>query len=158
MATRLGIWQRCGNSVFWRWSGVPLESLDQIFLDPADAIMVTAAAVPGQPEAHVRKFVPPNYSGPLEALVISDEEEDQQLLSWMERSLEAWATRNETKTELLRYFSKLSPQVRDKVLGAMRKMLIGLIYEGNMTETNLRTEATPEAVWDALGRFGILEC
>ena len=153
-----GLWTKCGNSPFWRWSGAPLDSLDQMFIDPVDFVMVLSAAVPGEDAAPVRRLqiteVPREA---IESMMAEPTHEDQYFLLWFWGVIESERKR-EGKRTLMRLFQNASTETRDKVLSSIRKLVAKLTVEQRVAEDEIFAAKNSEAVWNALGEFGILEC
>ena len=148
-------WERCGNSSFWRGGWVGLTSLMQTFVDPVDLVIVESYFE--KDAIGVRRERPPEITRKiLEAARDEDNPEVyRHFIVWLDVVVRT-AKRKDFKHYLLRRFANASSEVRDNVLEAISRVFNRTIDQ--WTTDKILVPLEHDALWEALGKFGVFEC
>lgn len=150
---------RCGNSSFYQPYWQDAQDLEVTFVDPVDFVLVMSSETDDGlmvSRTHLRDLTPEMFQEYVDVLKAREPAVARLFMLWMAGLVTALEEREEFKPDLLKRMDNAKKDVRGKTIDAVEDFIIRNV---DVTIDDDRTvEATPEALWEVLGEFGIHEC
>lgn len=149
--------ERCGNTSFWKPNDQTNDSLEVVFVDPVDILVVQTV----RENDHLLQMAG-WFDGPVEGLFMRlhkalPVDESVPLIIWLRSILDATKkVRKAKKGLIVRRFAAMLPEAQQRIVAGILHWL-GKDREGWQAFTR-PVPANVTALWEALNEVGVHEC
>ena len=161
-----GEWHRCGNTTFWRDPLFGLDGSSQTFIDPVDLLFINASGYRNGIQIGKDRIPSITRSVLLESLEIMKSEDPERAMPrwavlnlWLGKVLDASSKNDQFKPTLLKRLADMPSEDINDIFEGL-KALFEAAENEDLIEygEEVTVPMDPTTMWDALGKFGILEC